>query len=55
VRATRLQRLGEEAAGELDAGVLAAGPLEVVELTVDTAQPRGISTGRLDLTLVGER
>jgi hypothetical protein len=52
VEVTRLQRLGEPAAGELDAGVLTVGDLEVAELANDPSLPE---RGRLVLVMGGGR
>lgn len=51
VRVTRLRRLGGEDAGELDAGVLRPGPLEIAQCDNDADRPEG---GRLTIDLIGE-
>ena len=50
VRATRFQRWGEEAAGELDAEVLKPARTEIVRLDND---PNFAENGRLELVLKG--
>jgi predicted phage baseplate assembly protein len=52
VEVTRLRRLFAEPEGELDAGLLRLGPLEVAQLDDDPVRPEN---GRLTLTLVGGR
>lgn len=52
VEATRFQRWGRDAAGEIDAGVLGVGALEIVRCQNDPSFPE---RGRLELTMVGGR
>jgi len=52
VRVTRLERLHEGPNGELEAGLLPLGPLEIARLDGD---PRFPENGRLDLSLRGGR
>jgi hypothetical protein len=52
VLVTKLQRLGEDAHGELEAGVLALGPLEIAQLDNDSNFPEH---GTLKLNMGGGR